>query len=344
MSDLKDSLRRGPDPAARRRRLLSACVIFVGLLGAACAQTAAPAPAAPTAETPQMTATPLVTPAPTPTPEPTPFSILWLSDTQTMAYAYPDALLRMGEWIAQNRVLRNIVFAVQTGDAVEHGANDAQWAAFDGCYEQFRQEIPLLAIAGNHDIGVREKDYAFFLRRPYLGALPQEQTFAGGKGVYQTLYAGGLKLLILGAGWDAELAAVDWMNEVLAKYRDHRAVLLFHGFMGRDGHFTQIGQKLYTAVVAPNPNVRMVLCGHIPGHFSRTEAFDDDGDGTPDRSVHMMLYNFQDIGLRCGQLRLLTIEPQTGDVRVETYSPVTDVQYRAFPYREPIYTVEGLLQ
>lgn len=275
-------------------------------------------------------------------PSPTPFTLLRLSDTQRMAYSYPSALRKMGGWISENLVRRNIILAVQTGDAVEHGANNTQWAAVDACLSAFQQKIPYFAIAGNHELGVREKNYAWFLERPYIRALPQEQVFEGGKAAYMTFHAGGRDFLLLGAGWDAELAATDWMNEVLFAHPDHVAILLFHGFMDRAGRLTTVGRKLYPAVVANHPNVRMVLCGHIPGHFSRTDLLDDDGDGTPERKVHIMLYNFQHYTDRCGQLRLLTFDPLAGSVSVETYSPVTDVQYRAFPYQEPIYTVDGL--
>ncbi len=282
------------------------------------------------------------TPLPTVTPAPTPFCVLWLSDTQLMAYKYPSALSAMGEWIAANRMERNIVQAVQTGDAVEHGANNAQWAAVDRCLNAFRSDIPYFAIAGNHELGVREKDYAWFLDRPYIRALPTGQAFEDGKAAYSTFHAGGRDFLVLGAGWNAELAAVDWMNGVLAAHRNHIAILLFHGFMDRQGELTRIGRQLYPAVIEPNPNVRMVLCGHIPGHYSRTDTLDDDGDGAPERKVHIMLFNFQHYTDRCGQLRLLTFDPSAGSVAVETYSPVTDAQYRSYPYREPVYTVEGL--
>lgn len=281
-------------------------------------------------------------PTPTPVPKHAPFSILWLSDTQRMAFSYPWALAKMGNWVARHRARRNILLAVQTGDAVEHGGNPIQWEAFDQCLGAFSDQIPFFAIAGNHDLGVREKDYRWFLERPYIQSLPPERTYEGGKAAYTTLSVGGRDFLILGAGWDTELAAVDWMNSVLQAHPDHTAILLFHTFIDREGKLTPLGKALYPLVVEPNPNVRMVLCGHIPGHFSRTDQLDDDGDGSPDRKVHIMLYNFQHYTARCGQLRLLTFDPATGSVSVETYSPVTDVQYRAYPYQEPVYTVEAL--
>ncbi len=285
---------------------------------------------------------PTPTPAPTASPAPTPFSILWLSDTQLMAYAYPSALKTMGEWLDQNLQARNIIQAVQTGDAVEHGANPFQWEAFDQCLNGFYGDIPYLAIAGNHELGVREKDYRWFLDRAYVKALPETQVFEQGKAAYMTLHAGGRDFLILGAGWGAELSAVDWLNGVLQAHPDHTAILLFHTFIDRLGRLTPLGRQLYPLVVEPNANVRMVLCGHIPGHFSRTALLDDDGDGEPERKVHMMLFNYQNYTDRCGQLRLLTFFPQTGMLRVETYSPVTGVRYRTNPYKEVVYTVDEL--
>ena len=189
---------------------------------------------------------------------------------------------------------------------------------------------------------MREKDYQWFLARPYIKSLPKEQVYEGGKAAYMTLHAGGRDFLILGAGWGVELEAADWLNSVLQAHPGHTAILLFHTFIDRMGRLTSLGRILYPLVVEPNPNVRMVLCGHIHGHFSRTDLLDDDGDGLPERKVHLMLFNYQHYTQRGGQLRILTLDPLAGSLQVETYSPVTNVQYRTAPYQEIVYTLEGL--
>jgi hypothetical protein len=56
----------------------------------------------------------------------------------------------------------------------------------------------------------------------------------------------------------------------------------------------------------------MILCGHLKGSALRTERFDDDGDGIPDREVNILLYNFQDEYKDAGQVRILRFDPETG--------------------------------
>ena len=68
------------------------------------------------------------------------FSIIWISDTQDMAYnGYDHALQKMGSWIMANKLRLDIRYIVQTGDAVDNGASMRQWDNFDELYNQFRQ-------------------------------------------------------------------------------------------------------------------------------------------------------------------------------------------------------------
>lgn len=310
-------------------------------------KTESPAPEAATpkavtaaANAPAKTPAPTPSPAPTATPVLSPFSIVWLSDTQLMAFKRPDALAQMGKWIADNRVKENITQVVQTGDAVEHGANPLQWEAFDLCYTQFKNDIPYFAISGNHEPGVREKDPSFFLDRPYVQSIPNERKTLGGMAAYTTFSAGGESFLILGAGWDAELTALDWMDGVLTQYADHTAILLFHSFITPQGRVYNRLLPLYDRLVRAHANVRMVLCGHVVGHHNRIDRFDDDGDGTATRSVSIQLMNYQNLSDRCGQLRLLTFDTIQRTITVTTYSPVTDCYYRDGTHPETVYVME----
>ncbi len=306
------------------------------------------------AETPQAIAfsTPLPTPRPTPspsptpepTPEPTPFSIVWLADTQTLSYHrkdYAGSLESMGAWIVNEKNARGIQYVVQTGDAVENGFSDWQWESFDRLYSQLENELPFFAIAGNHDIGIRQKSYEGFLARPYVRSLPSDQTFDGGCAASAVFEAGGINFLLLGAGWNAELDAVDWMNDTLRAHPDSVAILLFHGYINPEGGFTVTGKQMFEQVVRQNPNVRLVLCGHIPGSGARIDDLDDDGDGIADRRVHAMIYNFQDYDTDCGQLRLLTFDPLSRDLSVMTYSPYRDRFYRDGYFHEAEFVLEN---
>ena len=80
------------------------------------------------------------------------FSIVWLSDTQDMSFhKYNGAMSKMGKWIAENRERLDIRYIVQTGDAVENGAAPKQWQEFDTMYYHFKDDIPYIGVAGNHE-------------------------------------------------------------------------------------------------------------------------------------------------------------------------------------------------
>lgn len=233
----------------------------------------------------------------------------------------------MGRWVHDQQQNRAIVQVVQTGDAVESGYSPAQWQAVDDCLDAMG-DMPYFAVAGNHEIGIRQKDYAAFLERPYIKALPENQKYLDGKAAYTRFSAGGVNMLIAGAGWGVEIEAVQWLDGILKQYPEDVAILLFHSFMDPGGYPTVPGKKLIPLLVAPNPNVRMVLSGHIPGRHTKVETFDSDGNGTMDHSVIFSMYDYTAIGARNGQLRIWTFDPVKRDVTMETYSPVTDAYYR----------------
>lgn len=285
--------------------------------------------------------TPSQAPAPTLSPAPTPFSFIWLADTQSMSYYdYPDALASMGCWIAGQIEERNILYVLQTGDAVDEGWVPKQWEHFDQLYNQFKDVLPYFSIAGNHDVGIKWHGYEPYLERPYVRSISPAQSFEKGRAAYATVHAGGFDFLLLGAGWESETDAVGWMNTVLREHPNDVAILLFHGYINADGTFTKIGKQMFEQVVRPNPNVRLVLSGHVRGTGFRFDELDDSGDGIPDRRVNSMIYNYQHYGENCGQLRILTFDPLIRSIEVTTYSPYMDRYYKDDYFKRETFLLE----
>jgi hypothetical protein len=122
------------------------------------------------------------------------------------------------------------------------------------------------------------------------------------------------------------------MNGILREHPNSVAILLFHGYIQTNGTYTVVGKKMFEQVVRPNPNVKLVLSGHVLGTAVRFEDVDDNGDGAPDRRVTALMYNYQNADMDCGQLRLLTFDPMARSLRVLTYSPYQKRYYRDFVY------------
>lgn len=258
------------------------------------------------------------------------FSIVWIADTQTIAYhGDNDVFEAMGKWIVKQKEPINIQYIVQTGDLVDNGYSPKQWANFEVMSREFFGKIPYLPVAGNHDLGVKWEKYAAYLQIPYVKAIPVERKFKHGQAVFAEFHAGGQDFLIVGAGWNADVSSVVWINNVLKTHPNHIAILLFHSYINAKGELSHQGLPLRNLIVAKNPNVRLVLSGHLRGNGYLQDLFDDDADGIAERSVNAMLYNYQGYAhANSGQIRVLTFDPQTRTIHVVTYSPYSDRYYK----------------
>lgn len=264
------------------------------------------------------------------------FSIIWLADTQTIAYHQDnDVFEAMGSWIMSHQEALNVRYIVQTGDLVDYGFHQRQWNSFDTLSRHFFGKIPYLPIAGNHDLGSGWDDYTAYLERPFVQAIPTERKFKNGQAAYATFRAGGLDFLLVGEGWNAGLAADAWVSDVLAAHRNSVAILLFHSYINNCGELDCERATQHDIIVQKHPNVRLALSGHHRGTGYQSEAFDDDGDGVADRTVNAMLYNYQGYTkIESGQLRVLTFDTQTRSIHVATYSPYSGKYYRDSYFRE----------
>ena len=126
-------------------------------------------------------------------------------------------------------------------------------------------------------------------------------------------------------GWGITQEDIAWMNKILAKYPERKAILNFHEYLLVSGQRSPIGNDIFEEVVKPNKNVLAVLSGHYHDAETLTDAIDDDGDGKPDRRVHQMLADYQG-GPEGGQgyMRLMQMNPINNQIQMKTYSPYLD--------------------
>jgi len=260
------------------------------------------------------------------------FTIIWLSDTQSMSYhGYNHAMQKMGAWIFCQKETMDIKYVVQTGDAVENGASSKQWIEFDLMLNEFKDEIPYIGAAGNHE--VKKNGYLEYCQRPEIISIPKENIYKNGEASYSTFEVDGCKFIIVAVGYGIEEESVEWVNGVLKQHKDHSAILLYHDYMQTNGRFSKNGKSMFKQIVLPNPNVRLVLCGHVceGSHSlsSRVDTVDDNGDGTLDRNVNQLMYNYQGESYdNNGQLRTLLFNTKDRSITVTTYSPITERYYR----------------
>ena len=311
-------------------------------------EQASPSPAA----TASPTQTPASTPESTPDPALEPVTFAWISDTQGYASSFPDSLPIMTKWIVANRERLNIQYVIHTGDIVNDMLRKREWKAVEVAFDEFIDKIPFFAIAGNHDnkgmMHMYDDFHALMSRQNYT----EYPTFGGeealGRRRYDLVTIGHEDFILIGTGYCLQKSDYDWLNRVLAEHSDRTAILVAHWYLELKATDALYGDaKTLRRVVAANPNVRYVLCGHRHGMKHVAEEYDDNGDGTMDRTVQAIMVDYQSLpNGGSGYLMQITLDPVMREFRITSYSPVLD-DYNYFPdetvetYTLPLSTVSG---
>ncbi|WP_245831959.1 lamin tail domain-containing protein [Oceanobacillus senegalensis] len=263
-------------------------------------------------------------------PEEYDYTFVWMSDTQYYAESYPHIFERQTQWIAENKDELKIEYVFHTGDLVDVSTEEYQWNHADeymGTLDE--HNIPYGVLAGNHDVGGIANDYTQYYQyfgedrfedKPYYGA-----SYKNNRGHYDLISVGGNDYIMVYLGWDVTDEGIAWVNDVLEAHPDRKAILNFHEYLLATGTRHPLGEKLYNEIVVPNENVIAVLSGHYHEAQTYIDEIDDDGDGSPDRTVYQMLADYQ-AGPEGGQgyMRLLHFDQDNNRVIVNTFSPYMD--------------------
>ncbi|WP_423920359.1 lamin tail domain-containing protein [Frigoribacterium sp. 2-23] len=260
------------------------------------------------------------------------FTLAWESDTQYYN-ADPNNYkhqVAIHDYLLEQRDDLNLQYLTHTGDIVDDGTVPEQWQRADAQYDRLDAAgLPYGVLAGNHDVDQKNDDYTYYSQwfgekryasNPWYGG-----SHLDNRGHYDLVSTGGVDFLMLYMGWAPGDEQIAWMNEVLAQYPERKAIINLHEYMLTTGGLGPVPQRIYDEVVATNPNVMMVMSGHYHDAFTRYDQFDDDGDGTPDRTVTQMLFDYQGLaegGL--GYLRLMHFDNAGQQITVRTYSPSLD--------------------
>lgn len=269
-----------------------------------------------------------------------PFTIVMLPDTQRYSENRPDLFFSQTEWIRKNRDKENIVFVTHVGDLVQNRSKKpSEWKTADEAMAVLDGVVPYGVAIGNHDYdsddGVKKG-----LATMYLQHFNPERRFKGRPGYggaspnglnsYHLLSAGGIDLIMLFLEVDAPDDALAWASSVIDRYPTHAVILNIHTYMKHSGHDGgretkreyrkdgNAGEDIWQKFVRRQPQVFMVLCGHVSRLCEyRQTSLNDAG-----AAVTEMLADYQ--GRENGGdgwLRLIRFVPPRREIQVRTYSP-----------------------
>ena len=315
-------------------------LLWLAFCAAGCA--AAPAAAPQTPSPAPYLKIERITPAPTPSPTPVPdaltagegvYTFAWISDPQHYSESHPEIFCAMTRFLQKERERLNLAYVVHTGDMVQDRGAPEQWDAAEAAMRMLA-DIPHGVLAGNHDVGTSRRDFSEFNARfggahmegkPYCGGI-----YEGGMGHYDLIDAGDTRFVFAYMGYQPDEAAIRWLTSVFNQYPERVGVLAVHDYFKTDLSLYDSGRALQKAVLAQCPNVYLVLSGHRYNVAAVPVSFDDDGDGTADRTVYQMIANYQAAGSEggSGYMRFLQIDEAAGELRAYSYSPyLEDYRY-----------------
>ncbi|MBK7969473.1 MAG: T9SS type A sorting domain-containing protein [Bacteroidetes bacterium] len=271
------------------------------------------------------------------------FTIVPIPDTQHYTAEIKggtiEGLKVQTNWIAANTALKNICFATQLGDCTENGqngGNDIEWRRADTAFSYLEnpittglpEGIPYSICVGNHDqtgMGNPNGNTTFFNQFFGYARFGSRSYYGGYYGLnydnHFTLFsASGYDFIEINLEYDqvANPLVLNWADSILKAYPSRRAIVTSHHFLNPDNTFGPQGQATFDHL-NNNPNLFLMLCGHMPGEGKRTDTINGN-------IIHTILSDYQSRPTGgSGWIKVLEFKPAINKIAVETYSPLLDM-------------------
>ena len=255
-----------------------------------------------------------------------PFRIVVIPDSQWASQKWPEMTRKMTEWIVANRDKEQIRYVLHVGDSVQEGGSETEWANIDKAMGLLDGKVPYIVAVGNHDYDrIKPPKSTVMFNRTFPVERFRKMPGFGGNfpadkndNSFHTFEAGGKKWLILCLNFAPSGEEIAWGNDVVGKHPDHQIILLTHSYLTHTERDVA-GKILWEQLVRRNPNMALVLCGHLSTVSSRAE-------GAKGNTVCEMLFDWQnDVdGDFNSYFAIVTIDPAAGTIASRSYSPTLD--------------------
>lgn len=281
----------------------------------------------------------------------TEFSIVTFPDTQYYAEQDNGIFEQMGQWVADNKDEYNIKMFLHEGDLVQNYGtdNEDEWnIAQDAISRMDDENIPAVLTLGNHDADNIRDPETFRSRFPTSRYQEIERTnetildwgtFEGSpENAYLLQEIHGERFLFITLEFGPRDAVLEWSGQVMHDKSEATAILVTHTYLYHDGTRTDSnddhapsnyegrglgsdynnGEQMWQTELHFHANLAIVHSGHhVGGPFVARSKAHAKGNRTS-----QMFMNYQTIDNGGdGWLRLFTINTDTYDAEINTYSP-----------------------
>ena len=276
-------------------------------------------------------------------------------------------------WLAEHGAEHEVEFVAHTGDLVDTWANDSDRDRAIAQFELASQSqeileetgIPNAVLPGNHDNLNGEESGPDSLYNSYFGPERYEQ-LAQSEGWqqrdaeyhpwqagdndngYVLFSAGGEEFVVVTLGYRVTEEEADWASGVFDEYSSRNGIIMTHAAHktssqpdGRDGVRSADGEIISERVMAQNPNVMLLLAGHVTGvTINVRQDVGQNGNNVVELTHDYQGYRIgtdhlglTDIGNYDGDtpvtfgatfFRLLQFDLDRGELSVDTYSAYLD--------------------
>lgn len=266
------------------------------------------------------------------------FSVVTLPDTQFYtenANSQFPLFLSQTNWIVSSKNTLNTKFVAHMGDMTQnYNAVEAEFVRADQAMDIIEDPattlldhgIPWGGAPGNHDIGSGDNT-SFWNQYFGISRWAGRSYFGGGYNNtsdqnYQFFSASGMDFIVINLKYNSSTggnqAVMDWADALLKAYPNHRAIITSHWLIstGNPASWGGHGQAVYDNL-KDNPNLFLMLCGHIHGEGRRSDTFQG-------RTVNTVLQDYQSRSNGGDSwLRYFTFKPSENKIYANTYKTNT---------------------
>lgn len=224
------------------------------------------------------------------------WSMVFIPDIQNLVTGkYTKLWYDMADWIAANVESENIQHVIGAGDSTWSN-NDNEYKYAKNGFSKFAGSVSWSNMIGNHDYVWRNSSrdsskYNSVFGADYINStysrFTYEESFAdsdyrvsGVENSYYTFTVNGVHWMVLQLEYYPRTNVLMWANEVIQAHPNYNVILTTHAYLDGAGNYEtdsmnytadddkaggSLGastEAIWNKVIAPNANVKMILCGH----------------------------------------------------------------------------------